>query len=222
VVITREPRQAVVVSDVPGRRARRRDVFVGEIAGIGTTSGHRLIVGRWPSSPFGSFTDLMHESPGGHRMLVAPTTEIAEYVSATYVFDEVRIASITSTRAPSTLRVDGGGWTAELTVGRRTSVGNVLRVVPRRLATAPWWCTAIDPVARRAVRGVRTRGTAAQGRVEWYGATDQRRVVAARCTLEGVDLGALADVWPPVRFGFSSTPRRPSIVSVTTTIEHRH
>jgi hypothetical protein len=37
----------------------------------------------------------------------------------------------------------------------------------------------------------------------------------------GTDLGDLADVDPPVRFGFSSTPRRPSIVAVTTTVQPR-
>jgi hypothetical protein len=41
-------------------------------------------------------------------------------------------------------------------------------------------------------------------------------------TLAGQDLGAIADVWPPVRFGFSSTPRTPSIVAVTTTIRRRN
>ena len=68
------------------------------------------------------------------------------------------------------------------------------------------------------MRGVRTRGTAGNDRREWYGATDQHRLDGVSATLGGVDLGALADVWPPVRFGFSSTPRTPSIVTVTTTI----
>jgi hypothetical protein len=35
----------------------------------------------------------------------------------------------------------------------------------------------------------------------------------------GVDLGSLAPVDPPCRFGFSSTPARPSVTSVVTTIE---
>jgi hypothetical protein len=37
--------------------------------------------------------------------------------------------------------------------------------------------------------------------------------------LDGLPLGTLSDVWPPVTFGFSSTPRAPGIVAVTTTIE---
>jgi hypothetical protein len=33
-----------------------------------------------------------------------------------------------------------------------------------------------------------------------------------------MSLGALADVDPPVRFGFGSTPRFPALVRVTTTV----
>ena len=67
--------------------------------------------------------------------------------------------------------------------------------------------------------GVRTAGTAREGRREYYGATDLRRVVSLRGEFDGVDLGDLADVDPPCRFGFSSTPRRPSATRVTTTVE---
>ena len=77
---------------------------------------------------------------------------------------------------------------------------------------------AIDPVARLALRGVRTRGSAGHGRREWYGAADVHRLTAVRARLGDDDLGSLTDVWPPVRFGFSSTPRRASIVAVTTTV----
>ena len=36
---------------------------------------------------------------------------------------------------------------------------------------------------------------------------------------DGVDLGRLAPVDPPTRFGFSSTPRTPALTAVTTTIQ---
>jgi hypothetical protein len=36
---------------------------------------------------------------------------------------------------------------------------------------------------------------------------------------DGVDLGTLTDVEPPVRFGFGSTPRHPSLARITTTVE---
>jgi hypothetical protein len=37
----------------------RRWVFDGHIAGIGTASGLRAVVGIWQQSPFGPFADVM-------------------------------------------------------------------------------------------------------------------------------------------------------------------
>ena len=91
-------------------------------------------------------------------------------------------------------------------------------IVPGPIARARWWATLVDPFARVVFDGVRTRGSAGNGRVEWYGATDQHRLTRAAAEQAGRELGDLADVWPPVRFGFSSTPRAPSVASVTTTI----
>ena len=108
----------------------------------------------------------------------------------------------------------------ELAVGRRDGLGWLLRSVPRAIATSPTWATIVDPVARTVLRGVRTRGTTPGGD-EFYGATDRHRIVAAVATWDGADLGPLADVVPPVRFGFSSVPQRPSIVAVTTTVRPR-
>ena len=51
------------------------DRFEGHIAGIGTTSGTRLVIGRWDTSPFGSFTDVMLEDAAGRRTLLAPGQE---------------------------------------------------------------------------------------------------------------------------------------------------
>ena len=198
--------------------ARRCLRFRGEIAGFGTTSGHRVVVGRWSSSPFGPFADVMHEAPDGVRTLLAPSDPVAEFVGRTYTFDRAVVVPVTPDRSADRFRVEAGDLVAHLTIGSRTGLGWALRAVPPPVARAVWWCALIDPVARRVVSGVRTHGTAGNGRHEWYGATDQHRIVAVRATLGGVDLGALADVWPPVRFGFGSAPRRPSVVAVTTTI----
>ena len=193
-------------------------VFDGDITGVGTLSGHRLVIGRWRQSPFGAFADVMHEAPGGHRRLLAPSAPIADFVAATYQFDHIEVTRVSAERDGDGLRVVAGDLILELDVGGRTGLGLLLRVVPRPLARARWWCTAIDPLARWVMHGVRTRGTAGGGRTEWYGATDQHRIAALRGTLGGQDLGALADVDPPVRFGFSSAPITPSVVDVRTTI----
>jgi hypothetical protein len=44
-------------------------------------------------------------------------------------------------------------------------------------------------------------------------------VTALRGRFDGADLGRLAAVDPPCSFGFSSTPRRPSVTEVVTTVE---
>lgn len=194
--------------------------FVGEICGFGTTSGRRIVIGRWPQSPFGGFADAMVEDAGGHRVLIAPTDEIATYVSTVYAFDEIVVAPVVAERAEARLRFAGGPLAVDVTIGGRDGLGWVLRSVPRVVATSTGWATVIDPIARVTMRGVRTRGATAGGQ-EFYCATDRHRLTDVTASWHGVDIGALADVEPPVRFGFSSAPRRPSIVAVTTTVRPR-
>lgn len=188
--------------------------FRGAIAGAGSTSGVRVVVGRWDESPYGAFADAMVETASGHRVLIAPTEEIAEFVASTYEFDEVRVEPITV----NDWDVSSTSLTLGLVVGSRTGLGRLLRVVPARVAESPSWCAVTDPVARVVLRGVRTRGSAGNGRREWYGATDQHRVVSLDGSFEGARLGALAPVDPAPRFGFSSTPRTPSVTTVVTTV----
>ena len=74
-------------SDGPGRARpgdRQRDRFEGEICAFGSTSGYRVVVGRWPVSPFGPLADVMVEEPGGRRAL-APTGESAAYIAPPHV-----------------------------------------------------------------------------------------------------------------------------------------
>lgn len=193
--------------------------FVGAIAGVGTASGLRFVVGRWSASPFGAFADVMVEDAVGHRTLLAPTREVAELVCETYTFDEVRVG-------PVEVRDADGGWAvragdqleARIAVGSRPPLGWLVRAVPRRLAVSPGWAAMVDPVARLVMPGVRTRGTARPGRRESYGATDLARITAVDGRWRGRAFGELRAVDPPCRFGFSSTPRTPSITSVVTTI----
>ena len=70
---------------------RNRWIFDGHIAGIGTASGLRAVVGLWAQSPFGPFADAMVQLPSGHRILLAPTEEAGDFISAVYNFDETLI-----------------------------------------------------------------------------------------------------------------------------------
>jgi hypothetical protein len=198
-----------------GRVAHQR--FDGEICGFGTASGVRIVIGRWADSPYGSFTDAMVEHPGGRRVLVAPSVDLADFVGGVYAFHDTVVCEVFTERSPGHLTFTGGPLTADVTIGKRDALGWALRCVPRSLATSVAWARFVDPLARMTMRGVRTSGRTATAR-ETYGATDRRRVTAVRATWATQDLGPLADIDPPVRFGFSSTPIRPSIVAVTTTI----
>ena len=196
-----------------------RLTFTGHIAGIGTGAGVRMVVGSWLESPFGGFGDVMVETAAGERILLAPTEEIAEFVSATYEFDSVEVGPVDVEHS-----VDGFSLTApELTVAGRLGgpapFDGMLRLVPGWLATAPAWLRIIAPVAARLIPGVRTAGSAGNGRREYYGVRRSRRIATVEGAFRGVDLNGLAPLDPPVRFGFSSAPRTPQMVSVTTTID---
>ncbi|MCR1980831.1 hypothetical protein NSA53_01085 [Cellulosimicrobium cellulans] len=213
--------------------------FRGRIAGWGTASGTRVVVGRWDTSPFGAFADVMVERPDGERILLAPSRPVAELVASTYRFDRVVLVPVAVTDEPAPVapaagrdhvapaagsgrlpdwHVVAGPLEARLAVGPRTFLGHVLRAVPHRVATSRHATVLTDPVARVLLRGVRTRGSAGPGRTEHYGATDVHALLAARTRWDGGSLGGLRDVVPPVLFGFGSTPPRPSVTDVVTTI----
>jgi hypothetical protein len=193
--------------------------FTGWIAGLGTDSGYRVVIGHWRASPYGVVTDAMVEDPVGHRTLYAPTPELAELLAAAYRFDEVQVAPCSARRSGSTWTVQAGPLRLSFTLGRRTLPGWLLRLVPGPLARTTWWVGLLDLPARRLLPGVRTRGRTRDGRRQWYGASDLHAIVAADATLSGQELGALRAVHPPVRFGFGSVPVRPSLVHLTTVIQ---
>ena len=155
--------------------------FDGDITGVGTQSGHRLVIGRWRASPFGAFARRDARGTGRPSPAArAAARPVADFVAATYRFDLIEVTP--------------GGRRAR----RRAPAGRRCRPDHRdrrrhahRPRTACFaWCPALWPDraggARRSTRlavlvmhGVRTRGTAGGGRTEWYGATDQRRVGGA-------------------------------------------
>ncbi len=197
-------------------------VFSGHIAGLGTTSGLRAVVGLWAQSPFGQFADVMVELASGQRILLAPNAEVADFVSSTYGFDQTRMvpvtASIDAGNDAQNLVVAAGPLRIRAVIGARSTLGYAAALLPRRLAVHPGWLRAVSPVAARLSPGVRTAGSARDGRQEFYGVTDIRRIDAAVVSWDGRDAGELAQIQPPVRFGFSSVPSRPSVATVQTTV----
>ncbi|AWB93207.1 hypothetical protein [Aeromicrobium chenweiae] len=188
--------------------------FEGHIAGLGTTSGTRIVVGAWDTSPYGRFADVMVEQPSGHRILLAPRQEIADFVASTYAFDEVRIEPVSVEAGPE-WSVHTRSLQARFTPGGRVWISPLLSLVPSPLRRRSLWARVCNPVASRLMSGVRTYGTAGNDRVEWYAATSVRRLTCARATWEGEELGDLAPVTPPVRFGFASAPAEPTLTALT-------
>jgi hypothetical protein len=214
------------MADNPKTRFRRTDairgprtVFTGHIAGFGTDAGVRIVIGSWLESPFGCFADVMLETPDGERVLLAPSTEVADFVSATYRFDRIEVGPVSARRLSDGLTVAAPGLDVSIALGGPAPLDWLLRVVPGRLATAPLWLRAIDPVAARILPGVHTAGTAGNGRREYYGVRRSRRITGSTGHFRGVDLGDLQPLHPPVNFGFASAPATPQMVSVTTTID---
>ena len=198
---------------------RTRLAFSGHIAGFGTEAGIRMVVGVWQSSPFGAFADVMVQTAADRRLLLAPTAEVAEFVSATYSFDDVRVGAVTAELSAHRLTVTAADLDVVVRLGGPARFDRLLRLVPAPLAGAPWWLRVIDPVAGLLVPGVHTAGSAGNGRREYYGVRRTRRISALSGTFDGTALGGLADLAPPVAFGFSSAPTDPQLVAVTTTID---
>ena len=162
--------------------------------------------GTWDASPLGPITDLMWATPDGRRRLVAPTEEVAAFVSAVYRFDEVVVTPLSATVHDRRLvaAAPALGLSLEVRAGRGWPLPPAPAWVARYLA---------GPLAWRLLR-VRTYGVTPTGVREWYRARWYRPLVEGQATLDGRDLGPLRPLDPPVNFGFSEPPRRPSMVWV--------
>lgn len=181
----------------------------GVIASTGFASGDRVVVGHWHASPVGPMTDVMWARPDGTRVLLAPNEVIAAFVTAVYRFDRVEIVPFAVGAAPRVLDVVAGGLEIRLVAGRGWPIP-----IPR----PPWVTRRLEaPLAR--LLGVRAYGESPSGVREWYRADWYRAVRHGRGALEGVDLGALRPVDPPLGVGFSEPPRRPAIVAVRPLLE---
>lgn len=203
---------------IMGTMSAETEQFVGHIASLGTTSGVRIVIGMWETSPFGAFTDVMVESLEGTRTLLAPSAAVADYVSGAYSFDIVRTVPLTVSMDEERLSLDAGPLSVRAEFGGTTRMGQLLGVVPRAIGTHPRWLSAINPVAKVLMPGVRTAGTVKDGRTQYYGVTGARHITSATATWAGNSLGSLTNVRPRVRFGFSSVPKKPQLVNVTTTL----
>lgn len=183
----------------------------GVIGSAAFASGDRFVVGHWSRSPLGPMTDVMWAGPDGKRVLLAPRREVADFVSAIYTFEEVRVVPMAA---------DFDGRRLDL---RADSLQLTMRAGPGwRLPLAslrpPWVTRWVETRVAGPLLGVRTYGVSPTGVRQWYRAHEYRRVVEAQGRLDGADLGPLRPFDEPVRFGFSGPPRRPSMVMLRSTL----
>jgi hypothetical protein len=151
--------------------------------------------------------DLMWALPDGTRRLVAPDPQVAGFVSSLYRFEDVLVTPMRLTAGPRLLELEVPGLGLSLTLRAGRAMPFPLTrpaSVTRRLES---------PVARRLL-GVRTWGVGPGGAEQWYQVRSVRWVAAGSAHLRGEDLGPLGRVEPPVSFGFTEPPRRPSMVGV--------
>ena len=195
--------------------------FRGQIAGVGIdAAASGWCVGHWRESPFGAFADAMVETPPATGCCSRRAATSRDFVAATYEFDEIRVEPFAVDRRR---RHVAGPLGLPRARPRRRSADAARPAAARRPAPRRRGAVVVrghrPGRAGRAARRPHPRRRPGTDRREWYGATGNRAVASAAGTFDGADLGDLAPVDPPPRFGFSSTPPRPSVTDVVTTVE---
>lgn len=193
--------------------------FDGLIAGASFESGHQIVVGCWPSSPFGPFVDAMWARPDGSRALVVDDGPQADFIWSHYRFDERITCRTGATVSRTALRFEGGPLALSMTLRRSGLVPLALELRPRRLALWQPWSWVEDRLLRPLLApalgaGLRIRGVTRAGATERYVALGLRWA-DARASVEGADLGATLRPRRAAGFGFSEFVQRPAVVRVT-------
>ena len=114
-----------------------RLVFTGHIAGAGSGSGLRIVVGAWDESPFGAFTDVMLQTADDERVLLAPDDTIADFVSSTYHFDRVELGEVSTALGEQQFTVTTESFDARIGIGGPAPIDRLLRLVPRLALLRP-------------------------------------------------------------------------------------
>lgn len=207
------------------RNGRGRIRLEGRIAAAGFASGDRFVAGIWDEGPFGLMIDVMWAAPDGTRILLAPHAAAARFIGGIYSFDEVRVVPVAIEEpGDGAIEMMAGPLRLRLMPGPPNPLFGLR---PRILRRSPTWIRMEDAVLRplvgrlllRGARGVRGYGVTPSGVREWYAIDEYRPLQAAAGELEGLDLGPLAPLDPPMRFGFSEFPHRPALVRCAPLLE---
>jgi len=175
----------------------------GSITSLGTTSGHRFVVGNWKTSPIGPFTDVMWALPGERRVLVA-SRSAAAYVTTVYPFSESIYASVSVDVRDRQIEVQAGPIAISIVAGR-----------PLPFPWRPrWFVGSVENALAYSLLGVRTVGVSPTGMTEWYRTKSLSWVEQGTAEIGGESCGDLAPINGHLGFGFTDPPRRPSHVNL--------
>lgn len=132
-------------------------------------------------------------------------------MTSVYEFDDERVVPFANVGSvsPAEVHITAGPLRIRLNAGNR-----LLWLPGRPLAFTKW----VERPVAWALLGVRTWGTSPTGVQEWYQARSCRFIHSAAAHLDDIDLGGSRPVWPKCGFGFSESPRHPSIVEVRPTL----
>ncbi|MDP9069617.1 MAG: hypothetical protein M3N53_14935 [Actinomycetota bacterium] len=203
------------------RKSRVR--LEGHIIGVGFASGDRFVTGLWEDGPLGAMADVMWARPDGTKVLLGSRPEVTSFVGGVYEFDEHHAVEITARLGEHHLEVTAGPLRLEAAIAKPLKA---FALRPGFLRRSPLWVRFEDlvmrPLAGRLLgggAGVRLYGRSPSGVREWYCIDSYRRITHASATLDGRDLGPLAPLDPPTRFGFGEFPPRPAVVGCAPVLE---
>tara|TARA_B100000212_G_scaffold341639_1_gene325405 strand:- start:9514 stop:10518 length:1005 start_codon:yes stop_codon:yes gene_type:complete len=185
------------------------DIFSGRITSSGFETGDRIVVGAWKTSVFGEFADIMWAKPDGTRVLIAPTKEIAEYVTAMYSFDEVIIEDVKTVGNERELKVSCQTMDIEFTWNKGFPI-------PFRRSLL--FIATVELFFAKLIFSTRTYGITKNNRKEWYAIDRVSHITSANALISGKDAGEFRPMDKPCRFGFSEAPKKPSSCIVRTHI----
>ena len=185
------------------------DIFKGRITSSAFESGDRIVVGAWKESIFGEFTDIMWAKKDGTRVLIAPTQEIVDYVTAMYSFDEVLLEEVTTSLSERKIGISCETMNLEFSWNRGYPI-------PFRRSLL--FIQTIELFFARSIFSTRTYGVTKDNRKEWYAIDRVSHITSATAQIEGQDAGEFKPMKEPCKFGFSEAPKKPSSCVVRTHI----
>ena len=185
------------------------DIFTGRITSSGFQTGDRIVVGAWKTSPFGNFTDIMWAKSDGTRVLIAPTQEIADYVTAMYSFDEILLEDVDSIEDGRCLKVKCETMELDFQWNKGFKI-------PFKRSLL--FIATVELFFAKLIFSTRTYGVTKNNRKEWYAIDRVSHITHATANISGKGVGRFKPMDEPCKFGFSEAPKKPSSCEVRTHI----